>query len=378
MFDLMDGLSRRNHDVRLFSSEDVQAVGSTVFSASAHGRERISAGKSLLWNAGARALFRKAAEDFQPDVIHYHSIYHQLSPSLLGATKSPTVMTLHDYKVSAPCYTLYRDGNICTDCVGKPFAISAIRYRCISSSVAASALCAVEDRLHRHRYRSAIDRFIVPSKFAFNIAVAGGLPTDRITIVPWGVATPERTSKPVTPNHAFFGARLHRTKGLDVLLDAWRSLPHGHQAKLRVAGEGELEQLVRTEAARDSSIEYLGVLSGDAVINEIRSAAVAIVPSLFPETMGLSALEAMVGGTPILSSGRGALADLAGPGVWTLASIDVATIRGALVSLLLEGEAENYRRALATRDLSMYQPDRMIDSIEREYGRVTEEHVETL
>lgn len=357
----------------MFTSEDVQAAGGTVFSASADGLGKVKSAQSLLWNSQSRTSMREVARDFRPNLVHYHSIYHQLSPSVLGALQAPSVMTLHDYKLSAPCYTLYRDGEVCDACVGKAFALPAIRFRCVSDSLPASALCAAEGMAHRRRYRSAIGRFIVPSRFAADIAVRGGLPAERVSVIPWGI---ERNGNAVSHNSkvAFFGGRLHRTKGLEILLEGWRSLPSNHGAVLRIAGEGELEPLVRRVASTDPTVEFVGMLSGTEVKREIEAAAIAVVPSLFPETMGLSALEALVAGTPVLSSGRGALADLAGPGVWTLPNVDVPSMRTALVRTLIEDKAIELRKDLGARDLSLYSFDRMVDAIEDQYRTVSEDY----
>ena len=202
----MSGLRDRGHEVRLFSSEDVVAAGGRIFSASEAGTDRVNSARALLWNARARSLFRNVAEEFCPEVVHYHSISHQLSPSVIGAFDGPSIMTLHDYKLSAPCYTLARDGEICQDCVGKVFAAPAIRYKCVAGSAAGSAICAIEGAIHRHRYRSEIGRFIVPSRFAFDIAVRGGLPADRVSIVPWGVASASGDF-PRRANVAFYAGR---------------------------------------------------------------------------------------------------------------------------------------------------------------------------
>jgi glycosyltransferase involved in cell wall biosynthesis len=372
LLDLMEGLAARGHEVRLFSSEDVEAAGGSVFSTSSASRGRAKSAKALLWNSYARDLLSDLLKEFQPDLVHFHSIYHQLSPSVLGVFEGPTLMTLHDYKLSAPCYSLYREGRVCEACVGKVIPTPAIRYKCVSDSWAGSSLCAAEELIHRRRYRSFIDRFIVPSKFAYDVAVNGGLPPNRISLIPWGVAV-EKTPTSYEQRVAFFGGRLHRNKGLGILLEAWQSLPTGHGCQLRIAGEGDLEGEVRAAAAANPTVNYLGMLPGSVAIQEVKRAALAVMPSLVPETMGLAAIEALVVGTPVLTSRRGALADLSGPGVWTLPNVDTASIGVALVKLLIDDEAGAYRRSLAERDLSMYDFQRMLTEIEAVYLRTADE-----
>lgn len=373
LHDLIAGLRHRGHDVALFSSEDVEAAGGLAFTASAGGRARVEAAQALLWNSSARTLLSRMTTEFRPDVMHFHGIYHQLSPSVLGVSDVPVVMTLHDNKLAAPCYALYRDGEICQACVGKVVATPAIRYKCVQGSTLGSALCVIEGVLHRRRYRRLVDRFIVPSRFSRDVAVRGGLPAGRVSVIPWGVVVEPVAAntyqQPYQPKTAFFGGRLEPMKGLQVLLDAWESMPAGHGCVLRIAGRGQLESEVKAVAQRNPSVQFLGLLPGSAVLAEARGAAIAVVPSQMPEMMGLAAVESLVLGTPLVASDRGALVDLRGPGVWTLPRVDAGAVRTALVRLLLDNEQVAYREALSRRDLSLYRFDGMLDAIESEYVR---------
>ncbi|HEX6791981.1 MAG TPA: glycosyltransferase, partial [Candidatus Krumholzibacteria bacterium] len=68
----------------------------------------------------ARCLDRLLAER-RPDVAHLHNIYHQLTPSIierLAARRIPVVMTLHDYKLVCPSYTMFARGAPCYRCRG--------------------------------------------------------------------------------------------------------------------------------------------------------------------------------------------------------------------------------------------------------------------
>ena len=59
----------------------------------------------LFYSFEAKRKFEKLVKDFQPDVIHIHNIYHQISPSILPIAKKygvPVYMHLHDYKLICP------------------------------------------------------------------------------------------------------------------------------------------------------------------------------------------------------------------------------------------------------------------------------------
>lgn len=365
--DLMRGLEERGHEVQLFASEDVVATGGHVFNKNDHGKDRIKSAVALLWNENARSTLQSAVEKFRPDIIHYHSIYHQLSPSVLDIAGVPSVMTLHDYKLAAPCYTLFRNNEVCTDCVGSTFPFASLKYRCVGDSIASSALCATEHSLHLRRHVSRVYKFIVPSQFSRDVHLRAGIPAKQLTTVSWGVDATPPDPHPIpvvgTRSVAFIG-RLHPTKGVRELLDAWARMDTGG-LRLLIAGAGELEELVLARAAADASITYLGRLTKEQVADLRREASLVVIPSLFPETMGLSALECLLDGVPVILSNRGALADLDGPGVEMLSEVTAGEIAATLTRLFAsQGTGvTSLRKQLAGRDLSHFRRSRMIDEI---------------
>lgn len=91
-----------------------------------------TAAARMIWSPRSRTGIEGAIARFQPDVVHCHNIYHQLSPSVIAAVAAadiPCVMTLHDYKLACPSYQLLADGAPCQDCVGSG-TWHAVRRRC--------------------------------------------------------------------------------------------------------------------------------------------------------------------------------------------------------------------------------------------------------
>lgn len=123
-----------------------------------------------------------------------------------------------------------------------------------------------------------------------------------------------------------FAGRLSREKGLSELLDAWQmqaargwadgpSGPHAQVPLLLVAGPDmpghawNLGQSARAFVAQhhlESSVRFIGPLRDVAPLYQ--AADVAVVPSHF-EALGLSALEALACGTPVIASAVGGLLD---------------------------------------------------------------------
>lgn len=375
LHDLIAGLRSLGNEVELFSSEDVGGrPGFDVNASDVISKAHSVA--SLLWNSRARRALQQAISEFQPDVVHYHSIYHQLSPSVLGAMPIPTVMTLHDYKLVAPCYSLYRDSDICTDCVGLKLPLPAIKNRCVKNSVLASAICAGEQIIYRGRYQENVDQFIVPSNYLFNKLLSSGIPAGQMTVVPWGVPSEGTAASHVAADgqtpYFLYAGRLHESKGFSQLLAAWESLQVKKDFRLVVAGGGAQEERVRAAAAEDSSIEYLGVVDRSVLLGLVSRASATVVPSIVPETMGLSALESMAAGTPVIATQRGALSDLSGEGV---VPVDAEALTRELAEVLTRCVAEpdflaGKRVELAKRDMSIYSRDAMVAKIVAVYAGV--------
>src|SRR5690349_8304791 len=79
-------------------------------------RGRAAAAARMVWSASARRGLRRVLDDFRPDVVHMHNVYHQLSPSVVAACRDagiPVVMTLHDYKLACPSYQMLDHGRPC-------------------------------------------------------------------------------------------------------------------------------------------------------------------------------------------------------------------------------------------------------------------------
>lgn len=331
--DLIEVQTRAGDEVTLFTADDVEGEGFTADPVDA--RSRMRTASHLLWSRRAARAFGRRLDEFDPDVVHFHGIYHQLSASVLREARRrriASVMTLHDYKVIAPCYLLLRDGQSCTACVGKRLPRDVVRHRCIRGSAAASALCSFEQFLHRPAYSSWVDRYVVPSEHARDqIAASQVVDGAKLRVVPHGVALPPASSPGESRTILYLG-RLAPGKGVPDLLGAWKQAALPEPWSLEIAGTGPLEDSLLAEA--DPGVRFLGHLNQVETAAALRRAFAVAAPSLFPETFGLSVAEAMAAGRATLVSEVGNLPDLVGstgvilpPGdldAWAAALVDLA------------------------------------------------------
>jgi len=305
-----------------------------------------SAGR-VLWSTSARRGIERIVEEFTPDVVHLHNIYHQLSPSVLEPLRRlgiPAVMTLHDYKLACPSYQFLDHGAPCQACIDGGFG-QAVRRRCKGGSLPASALCATESWLHRRTGAyGPVGRFICPSRFLAGRMARAGVYPDRLRTVRHFVDCTDLAPKTEGGGDVVFAGRLSPEKGVDTLIAAVGRL--GPSAVLQVAGEGSDGDGLRrlADELAPGRVIFHGRLSGADTQSLLRSAAVVAVPSRWYENQPMVVLEAMALGVPVVASDMGGLPELVEPGV-TGALVppdDEDALAAALAALLAEPE-----RALA-------------------------------
>ena len=270
----------------------------------------------VLWSTSARAGITQVVEEFKPDVVHLHNVYHQLSPSILrplGRMGVPAVMTLHDYKLVCPTYQLLDHGNLCEACVGGHFT-EAIKRRCKGGSLSASAMVAFETWLHSAtRAYGPVGRFICPSRFLAGKMAEGGLFRDRLRCVPHFVDCSTIDVKGDAGGDIVFAGRLSPEKGVDTLIQAAGRLG----ALLHVAGEGpEADSLAAlADSVAPGLVRFHGRLPKAQLHELLRTASVVAVPSRWHENQPMIVLEAMACGVPVVASDLGGLSELIEPGV---------------------------------------------------------------
>lgn len=348
LFHTRELLDERGHTVVDFAMEHPRNVASPYskyFSArrefgdrSRPLRLRARDALSSVYSVEARLRLRRLLADVRPDLVHMHLVYHQLTLSVVDEVAQqglPSVMTLHDYKIGCPAYTLYRDGRPCSLCVTGPVE-NVARHRCLKGSRPASLLAAAEARLARQRHSyEQIDAYVAPSAFAGRVATATGIDPERVHVIPnflpateLGEPVPELASEP----RFFFAGRLEAIKGVREMLDAYAEGDPALGTLVIAGAGGELEDEVRKAARRLANVEYLGRLSRVEVYDQLRRSRAVLMPVRWHENNPMSLLEARAVGVPVICTELGGLPDMVDDGVDGLLvpRADVGALREAI------------------------------------------------
>jgi glycosyltransferase involved in cell wall biosynthesis len=337
--DEVELLRRCGHDVELLE-QDNDAI---------HGlRGKLIAAASTFHSVASQRRIRDTIRRFQPEILHIHNWFPMLSPSIIletDASRIPVVQTLHNYRMLCANALLFRDGAVCTECVGKLLPAGGIVHGCYRGSHVGSAIVTAAFAFHRFRHTwNHVDLFIAVSDFEREILVQGGLPRERVVVKANFVGSDTWKAERDAEDAALFVGRLSPEKGIGTLLSAWNT--GKMQTRLKVIGDGPMADKIRACAARNSRVEYLGAQSQDDVYRAMAKAKFLVFPSEWFETFGRTVVEAFSQGTPVLAADLGAARELVEEDVtgYRFASGDVSAL---IAGAHRFSEGEDYERMRA-------------------------------
>jgi glycosyltransferase involved in cell wall biosynthesis len=277
---------------------------------------RLQVGSRTIWSGPAFRELRQLFRTHRPQIAHFHNTFPLISPAAYYAARAENVrvvQTLHNFRLCCANALLFRDGDVCENCLGKSIPWPAIVHKCYHDSRAASATIATMLTAHRvlGTWRKLIDVYIALTEFGRRKLIEGGLPADKIAVKS-NFAYPDPGPGAGAGGYAVFVGRLSAEKGVETLLKAWRHL--GGSLPLRLVGDGPLAGAVREAAAKDASIQWLGNVPLEAVYTLVGEAAFLVLPSQCYENFPRVVIEAFAKGTPVIASKLGGMAEIVDDG----------------------------------------------------------------
>ena len=265
---------------------------------------------AMIWN---RSSYRRVFDIIQRErieVAHFHNTFILLSPSTYYAARragAAVVQTLHNYRLLCPAATFLRNGKPCEDCLNQWVTWPAVQHACYHGSRSATAGVTAMLSFHRAAgtYRNAIDAYIALTEFSRSRFVNGRLPASRIAVKPNFLHDPGAGSQ---GKSILFAGRICHEKGIATLLAAWQD--GAEMPPLRIAGDGPMSPEMNEQIRKLPNVEWLGRLSRDQVLAEMRHSLALVIPSIWYEGFPVSVVEAYATGLPVIASAIGSLPEL--------------------------------------------------------------------
>lgn len=331
-------LAGRGHEVSLFQrlSEDIARWSIP---------RRATLPLRVLWSADSYRDIRSRLLAFKPDVVHVHNTFPLITPSVLYACRDaavPVVVTVHNYRLGCASGELFRDGQVCHDCLDHS-PLPAVAHGCYRGSRLATTPVVIGSSLHADAWRTLVSAYVFISSAQRELLRPVGMPADRSFVKHNFVPAPS-IADPTTRHQVAYVGRLDEAKGATVLMRAWeafRARRTESSLHLVVAGGGSLASAVSDWSARNPSVTMAGHVPRSEVAEILGASRAVIVPSQWEETFGMVAVEAMAAGTAVIASAHGALPEIVTSGIdgATFAPTDV----DALVDLIEDVDDEPRR-----------------------------------
>lgn len=258
---------------------------------------------------------KKIVQENKIDIVHVHNFFPLLTPSVFKAAKdggAKVVHTLHNYRLWCISGIFYRDGyGICEKCIQSKFSLAGILNKCYRKSLFQSLVAQMAFWFYRAtKAFDSIDYFFVLTEFQKKKVKLLGIDQKRIILKPNSLSMSFDIQKE-KQGYIYVG-RLEESKGIYELLKVWKQLDE--RFVLTVIGGGEIEDELKKEFG-GANIIFKGKFSRDVTLQYIASSKYLLQPSVLYETFGLTIVEAMSFGVPVIGFDIGTRGDFIQDGV---------------------------------------------------------------
>lgn len=324
MYCLSKELAERGHEVTFYTS-DYKLANERVESLQQFNVEVFNF-KVWLNLAGfyiTPSMLKSAAEVKRFDVIHMHNY----------RTFQNIVVAYYAKKYNIP-YVLQAEGSLIT------FFQKGVLKK-------------IFDAVWGRRMLKDATKVVAASRMEASQYKSIGICEDKIVIVPFGIDLTEFENLPergkfrrrygINDNQKIilYLGRIHKIKGLDLLLEAFTDVSRNlDDVKLVIVGpdDGYLYTMKRliADLGISSKVLFTGPLYGQEKLEAYVDADVYVLPSFY-EDFGLTVLEAMACGTPVIVTDRCGTADVVDGQAGLVVPRDKGQLSSAILNILSDG-----------------------------------------
>ena len=217
-----------------------------------------------------------------------------------------------------------------------------------------SPIISLATPLHNFTWRNLIlnrcSAFIADAELEIGQYVDEGANRDSVSLIPVGIDYKEFRNPPKRNSdgkkRVLFLGRFHENKSPDLLVKAF-ALLNRDDAILQIAGyddgcEATLKHQIK-DLGIDGKVEYLGPRYGKDKVNAYTNADIYVMPSR-RELFGLTFLEALACGTPVIMTDRCGAAPLLPPECGVVVPFDEYALAKAINESLDKNIANSYRQ----------------------------------
>lgn len=275
----------------------------------------------MMWSFKNYNAVKELIKKEKPDIVHIHTFFPLLSPSILYAAKRcgvPVVATLHDTRFICPCSTSLRRTQLCNEC-GDGHYLRMCKYGCFKNSRLQSLIVACIFEYHRIRksFYKQIDKYICLNENQISLLTDIGFDKSKIVKKYNFVPDEEVNLKAVKDDglperYVVFYGRIGEEKGICVLMKIWEQLP---DVPLVVMGGGPLEDEFNAWAEGKTNVYFLGYTQHDHCLSIVKGSEFVVFPSIWYEGCSMVEIETESLGKALVATDLGFSAEAIENGV---------------------------------------------------------------
>jgi len=295
-------LTSHGHNVNWYRRSSAEIAGSLA--------GRFKAAVTALHNPASAGAVRQIIEKQRPDVAFVQNLYPLVSPSVLVTLRNmriPIVMRCPNYRLFCPNGLHFTGGAVCEKCLGFGREAWCVIRNC-ERSLPKSFGYALRNAVARWRQAilDNVDVFIVLSKFQRQRFIAGGIPEDKLAIVPNMIPATEGGRDDSLGETVSFLGRVAEEKGFADFAAAARCLP-----QIPFAVAGSVKESYRHDVEDlPPNLTMHGFLSGQALDAFLSRTRILVNCSVWYEGFPNTLTRAMAAGKPVITTRIGALPEI--------------------------------------------------------------------
>ncbi len=271
---------------------------------------KIAAAISMLWSGKAYRDIRKICFKDKPDIVHIHTFFPLLSPSVFVAAHrsgAKVIQTLHDTRYICPNAASLCGGELCNLCAdGKYFRM--VKRGCFKNSRIQSLATAFIFKFHRWRktFYNHIDRYICLNDTQIQLLLQAGFEREKLIKKYNSVPRPDPvpSDRKLPKRYAVYCGRIGEEKGISVLCRAWKGLG---DIPLVMMGAGPQEDRLRQFISDNPKLPifFLGYVPHEECQFIMKQAEFILLPSVCYEGCSMTVLESFSLGKPVIATDVG-------------------------------------------------------------------------
>ncbi len=244
------------------------------------------------------ALKKILDRDF--DVVNFHNISLVGGPAVLKLSQAAvSLYTLHEHWLLCPTHIFWKNKTRACD-----------RPQCLRCSLRSG----IPPQFWRYsglirRSLDRVDCLLAPSNFTAQKHREAGLGSDIRVLPLFSTLDPGEPADfiPTARPRFVYAGRVTASKGILPMLNTFSRLD---DVDLQVVGDGDLLNTLRGDYAHCNNIQFLGKVKQAKLVELYQNASALVLPSLAPETFGLTVAEAFACATPAIVRDAGGSRDL--------------------------------------------------------------------